>query len=228
MSIAICNHVCMFFGGVMTTWGMWLHSTHRGMIFSTRFSWIDPIGWSTSKDWGLTISFWKRYLVIVMPRQSLWHAVHTRMQGLDSVGSCVQCIIISMVLQKKTRRVCSAQISFKIHQQKQSPVQSKCNKVIIKVLYHPCVLRPSICKTSKHGNLITLQHVLFLQILVLIHEEFQWCLAVINIRNKELEYLDFLQGGDNTILKVLVSLLSLAHTTSYRYFIFLFKASSYS
>lgn len=81
--------------------------------------------------------------------------------------------------------------------------------------------------TSKHRNLTTLQHALFLQILVPIHQDIHWCLAVINIRDKKLEYLDSLQGGDNTVLKVLVSLLSLAHTTSYRRFIFLFEASSY-
>ncbi|BBN11792.1 sentrin-specific protease 1 [Marchantia polymorpha subsp. ruderalis] len=41
------------------------------------------------------------------------------------------------------------------------------------------------------------------KILVPIHQDIHWCLAVINIRDKKLEYLDSLQGGDNTVLKVL-------------------------
>jgi hypothetical protein len=44
-----------------------------------------------------------------------------------------------------------------------------------------------------------------LQILVPIHQDVHWCLAVINIRDKRIEYLDSLKGADDTVLQVLVS-----------------------
>jgi hypothetical protein len=44
-----------------------------------------------------------------------------------------------------------------------------------------------------------------LQILVPIHQDVHWCLAVINIRDKRIEYLDSLKGVDDTVLQVLVS-----------------------
>ncbi|CAM6088342.1 unnamed protein product [Calypogeia fissa] len=41
------------------------------------------------------------------------------------------------------------------------------------------------------------------KILVPIHQDIHWCLAVINIRDKRLEYLDSLKGGDRSVLDVL-------------------------
>ncbi|KAL2620875.1 hypothetical protein R1flu_001080 [Riccia fluitans] len=41
------------------------------------------------------------------------------------------------------------------------------------------------------------------KILVPIHQDIHWCLAVINIRDKKFEYLDSLGGVDNAVLKVL-------------------------
>ena len=43
------------------------------------------------------------------------------------------------------------------------------------------------------------------QILVPIHQDIHWCLAVINIRDKRFEYLDSLKGQDKNVLQVLVS-----------------------
>jgi sentrin-specific protease 1 len=43
------------------------------------------------------------------------------------------------------------------------------------------------------------------KILVPIHQDVHWCLAVINIRDKRIEYLDSLKGADDTVLQVLVS-----------------------
>lgn len=42
------------------------------------------------------------------------------------------------------------------------------------------------------------------QILVPIHQDIHWCLAVINIREKRFEYLDSLKGQDKNVLQVLV------------------------
>jgi sentrin-specific protease 1 len=41
------------------------------------------------------------------------------------------------------------------------------------------------------------------KILVPIHQDIHWCLAVINIRDKRLEYLDSLKGEDDSVLDVL-------------------------
>ncbi|KAH9575977.1 hypothetical protein CY35_01G139300 [Sphagnum magellanicum] len=41
------------------------------------------------------------------------------------------------------------------------------------------------------------------KILVPIHQDVHWCLAVINIRDKRIEYLDSLKGADDTVLQVL-------------------------
>lgn len=49
-----------------------------------------------------------------------------------------------------------------------------------------------------------------MQILVPIHQDIHWCLAVINIRDKQLEYLDSLKGGDHSVLDVLVSIIPLS------------------
>lgn len=43
------------------------------------------------------------------------------------------------------------------------------------------------------------------QILVPIHQDIHWCLAVINIRDQRFEYLDSLNGRDENVLRVLVS-----------------------
>lgn len=44
-----------------------------------------------------------------------------------------------------------------------------------------------------------------MQILVPIHQDIHWCLAVINIKDQKFEYLDSLQGRDENVLRVLVS-----------------------
>lgn len=45
------------------------------------------------------------------------------------------------------------------------------------------------------------------KILVPIHQDIHWCLAVINIRDQKFEYLDSLKGRDETVLKVLAKYL---------------------
>lgn len=42
-----------------------------------------------------------------------------------------------------------------------------------------------------------------------IHKEVHWCLAVINVRDKKLQYLDSLGGTDTTVLGTLVHSLPL-------------------
>lgn len=43
------------------------------------------------------------------------------------------------------------------------------------------------------------------QILIPIHQDVHWCLAVVDVRTKQLQYLDSLQGRDKNVLPALVS-----------------------
>jgi sentrin-specific protease 1 len=48
-----------------------------------------------------------------------------------------------------------------------------------------------------------------IQVFVPIHKEVHWCLAVINVKDKKLQYLDSLGGMDTIVLRTLVHYLSL-------------------
>jgi sentrin-specific protease 1 len=52
-----------------------------------------------------------------------------------------------------------------------------------------------------------------LQIFVPVHQRVHWCLAIINMKAKTLQYLDSLGGNDPRVPEMLVSLSDLARKT---------------